>query len=163
MILMPCTPTHEVFIMINRDVTLPQANDLFLIAKTIEGISIHGWDKDDWVINSGYRERQYSYYADAAAWLGLLEVNKIGRNKNYSPNKSTLEFLNSLNQFEFYSRILLTDPLFNHIVKTQKENRLDEGIRFLMANPSKYGTYPSAAVQKRRIQCFCSWAEQLGL
>lgn len=151
------------FVVINRDVTLPQANDLFLIAKTIEGISVLGWDRDDWVINTGYRERQYSYYADAAAWLGLLGVNMVGRNKEYSPNKSTLEFLNSPNRFEFYSRILLTDPLFNHIVKTQKEKRLDEGIRFLMANLSEYGTYPSEAVQKRRIQCFCSWAEQLAL
>lgn len=149
--------------MINRNVTLPQANDLSLIIETIDGISESGWNKDDWVFQMGYRERQFGYYADAAVWLGLLDVNRNGRTKEYISNPSTHTFLKASDRFSYIKSILFSEPLFVHITTFPKEDRVQQGILFLESNESVYGIYPSLAVKKRRTQCFCSWANQLNL
>ena len=149
--------------MINRDITMPQANDLSLIIKTVEGITKYGWDKVDWAIKTGFRERQYGYYANAAAWLGLIEVSMNGKSKNYIANSNSNSFLNMPDKYDFLSTLLRSDPLFAHIISFSEGERMQQGVLYLDSNQKIYGTYPSLAVRRRRVQCFCSWASQLNL
>ena len=66
-------------------------------------------------------------------------------------------------KYDRLSTLLLTDPLFVHITSFSEGERVRQGVLFLESNQSVYGIYPSLAVRKRRVQCFCSWATQLGL